>query len=70
MIGRTSLIVSMHPVLQIKPSSRKFHFVRHQPDVDTGAHTTNHTVDEVLKIGRGVSGDPCGGSEFGDALDG
>jgi hypothetical protein len=35
-----------------------------------GARTTNHTVDEVLKIGRGVSGDPCGGSEFGDALDG
>jgi hypothetical protein len=34
------------------------------------ARTTNHTVEEVLKIGRGVSGDPCGGSEFGDALDG
>jgi hypothetical protein len=34
------------------------------------ARTTNHTVDEVLKIGRGVSGDPCGGSEFGGALDG
>jgi hypothetical protein len=35
---------------------------------------TNHTVDEAwcasLKICRSVSGDPCGGSEFGDALDG
>jgi hypothetical protein len=36
MIGRTSLIVSMHPVLQIEPSSREFRFVRHQPDADTG----------------------------------
>jgi DNA-binding transcriptional LysR family regulator len=34
------------------------------------ARTTNHTVDEALKIGRSVSGDPCCGSELGDALDG
>ena len=39
-----------------------------------GARTTNHTVDEAwcasLTIGRSVSGDPCCGSELGDALDG
>src|SRR3984885_15310808 len=38
------------------------------------ARMTNHTVDEAwcasLKICRSVSGDPCCGSELGDALDG
>jgi len=39
-----------------------------------GVRTTNHPVDEAwcasLKIGRGVSGEPCCGSEPRDALDG